>query len=114
VNKIVQKTATLQSLQTGPLTKEQVFRLWKCAIKDDDRLADALIQKIYDAMIVFDPKRAETVIRLIVDRHEAAERAFQDFLPDIKVSADALSRHSAHGRIVYGGNFSNFGSSGFR
>jgi hypothetical protein len=87
VAKIVQKTATLQSLQTGQLTKDQVYRLWKCAIKDDDRLADALIQKIYDGMIAFDPKRAETVIRLIVDRHEAAEPAFQDLLRDIEVSA---------------------------
>ena len=50
MTKIVQKTAAIQSLQTGELTKEQVYRLWKCAIKDDDRLADALIQKIYDGM----------------------------------------------------------------
>ena len=86
VTKIVQKTAAIQSLQTGQLTKEQVYRLWKCAIKDDDRLVDALIQKIYDTLIAFDPKRAETVMGLIVDRHEAAEPAFQDLLRDIKVS----------------------------
>jgi hypothetical protein len=42
-------------------------------------------------MISFDPKRAEIVIGLIVDRHEAAELAFHDFLRDIKVSADNLS-----------------------
>ena len=101
MTKTVQKTATLQSLETGQLTKEQVYRLWKCAIKDDDRLADALIQKIYDGMIAFDAKRTETVIRLIVNRHQAAERAFQDFLRDIKVSTDILGRHSARGRIVY-------------
>ena len=83
MTKIVQKTATLQSLQTCQLTKEQVYRLLKCAIKDDDRLVDALIQKIYDTMIAFDYKRAEIVIGLIVDRHEAAEPAFQDFLRDI-------------------------------
>jgi hypothetical protein len=86
VAKIFQKTATLHSLQTGQLTKDQVYRLWKCAIKDDDRLADALIQKIYDGMIAFDSKRAETVITLMVDRHEAAEPAFLDLLRDIKVS----------------------------
>jgi hypothetical protein len=90
VTKIVEKTATLQSLQTCQLTKEQVYRLLKCAIKDDDRLVDALIQKIYDTMIAFDPKRAEIVIGLIVDRHEAAEPTFHDFLRDIKVSADNL------------------------
>ena len=98
---MVQKTAAFQSLQTGQLTNEHVYRLWKCAIKDDDRLVDALIQKIYDAMIVFDPKRAEAVMGLIVDRHEAAEPAFQDLLRDIKVSADTLGRPSARGRIVY-------------
>jgi hypothetical protein len=64
VNKILRKAAALQSLQTGQLKREQIYRLWKCAVKDDDRLADALIQKIYDTMIVFDAKRAETVIRL--------------------------------------------------
>ena len=91
MTKIVQKTAALQSLQTGQLTKEQVYRLWKCAIKDDDSLADVLIQIIYDTMIAFDPKRAETVIGLIVDRHETAEPAFQDFLRDIKVSVYSIN-----------------------
>ena len=90
MTKIVQKTAALQSFQTCPLTREQVYRLWKCAIKDDDRLVDALIQKFHETMIAFDPKRAEIVIRLIVNRHEAAEPAFRGFLRDIKVSADNL------------------------
>jgi hypothetical protein len=49
-------------------------------------------------MIASDPKRAEIVISLIVDRHETAEPAFQDFLRDIKVSADALGQHYARGR----------------
>ena len=83
MTKIVQKTATIKSRQTRELTKEQVYQLWKCAIKDDDRLVDALIQKFYDTMIAFDPKRAEIVIRLIVDRHEAAEPTFHRLLRDI-------------------------------
>ena len=83
MTKMVQKTAALQSLQTGQLTKEHAYRLWKCAIKDDDRLVDALIQKFYDTMIAFDPKRAEIVIRLIVDRHEAAEPTLHRLLRDI-------------------------------
>ena len=83
MTKLVQKTATIKSRQTPDLTKEQVYRLWKCAIKDDDRLVDALIQKFYDTMIAFDPKRAEIVIRLIVDRHEAAEPTFHRLLRDI-------------------------------
>jgi hypothetical protein len=83
VTKIVQKTATIKSRQTRELTKEQLYRLWKCAIKDDDRLVDALIQKFYDTMIAFDPKRAEIVIRLIVNRHQAAEPTFHRLLRDI-------------------------------
>ena len=76
MTKILQKTATIKSRQTRELTKEQLYRLWKCAIKDDDRLVDALIRKFYDAMIAFDPKCAEIVIWLIVNRHEAAEPTF--------------------------------------
>jgi len=83
VTKLVQKTATIKSRQTPDLTKEQVYRLWKCAIKDDDRLVDALIQKFYDTMIAFDPKRAEIVIRLIVDRNKAAEPTLHRLLRDI-------------------------------
>ena len=83
MTKLVQKTATIKSRQTPDLTKEQVYRFWKCAIKDDDRLVDALIQKSYDSMIAFDPKRAEIVIRLIVDRHEAAEPTLHRLLRDI-------------------------------
>jgi hypothetical protein len=83
VTKIAQKTATIKSRKTRELTKGQVYRLWKCAIKDDDRLVDALIQKFYDTMIAFDPKRAEIVIRLIVDRHEAAEPTFHRLLRDL-------------------------------
>jgi DNA invertase Pin-like site-specific DNA recombinase len=40
-------------------TTEQLYRLWKCAIKDDDRLVDALIQKFYDIMVGFSFQRAE-------------------------------------------------------
>ena len=83
MTKLVQKTATIKSRQTPDLTKEQVYRLWKCAIKDDDRLVDALIEKFYYTMIASDPKRAEIVIRLIVDRHKAAEPTFHRLLKDM-------------------------------
>jgi hypothetical protein len=38
----------LQSTRECRLTKNQVFRLWKCAIKDDDKLVDAVIEKLYE------------------------------------------------------------------
>ena len=83
MTKLVQKIATIKSRPTRELTQEQLYRLWKCAIKDDDRLVDALIQKFYDTMIALDPKRAEIVIRLIVNRHEAAEPTFHRLLRDL-------------------------------
>ena len=39
----VNLNAILQSVRRSNLTKEQVFRLWRCAIKDDDELVDAMI-----------------------------------------------------------------------
>ena len=83
MTKPVQKIATIKSRPTRELAQEQLYRLWKCAIKDDDRLVDALIQKFYDTMIAFDPKRAEIVIRLTVNRHEAAGPMFHRLLRDI-------------------------------
>ena len=83
MTKLVRKIATIKSRPTRELTQEQLYRLWKCAVKDDDRLVDALIQKFYDTMIAFDPKRAEIVIRLTVNRHGAAEPMFHRLLRDI-------------------------------
>jgi hypothetical protein len=43
----------LQSVRECRLTKNQVFRLWKCAVKDDDKLVDAVIEKLYrDARLI--------------------------------------------------------------
>lgn len=53
-----------QRVRQTSLTKEQVFRLWKCAIKDDDNLIDEMIQQIYEHIIAFDCQRAECVIEL--------------------------------------------------
>ena len=55
------------------LTKEQVFRLWKCAVKDNDKLVDAAIEKLYEEMIAFDPARAESVVQLTINRDDTAE-----------------------------------------
>jgi hypothetical protein len=77
--------ATPPSGGKHPLTKEQIFQLWKCAIKDDDRLLDAVIQKLYDTIIAFDFERAENVIRLIIDRDEAAERNLRGMLQEIDI-----------------------------
>ena len=76
----------LQSVRERRLTKNQVFRLWKCAVKDDDKLVDAVIEKLYEEMIAFDLARAETVMQLIIDRDEAAVPTFRDLLQAIATS----------------------------
>jgi hypothetical protein len=48
------------------LTNEQVFRLWRCAIKDDDSLVDELILQVYENIVTFDRKRAECVMELMI------------------------------------------------
>jgi hypothetical protein len=70
-------------MRRSALTEEQVFRLWRAAIKDDDRLVDQVIQKVHDDMISFDRDRAEDVMELIVRRDRTASDAFRDFLGQI-------------------------------
>jgi hypothetical protein len=61
-----------------------LFRLWKAAIKDDhDKIADAMIQKVYDDMMAFDRERAEGVMDLIVRRHSSARTAFMALLKEM-------------------------------
>ena len=67
------------------LTKEQVFRLWKCAVKDNDKLMDAAIEKLYEEMIAFDPARAEFVVQLTINRDDTAELTFRGMLRDMTI-----------------------------
>ena len=85
-----QANAVLQSFRRSTLTKEQVFRLWRCATKDDDKLIDELIQHVYEEIIEFDCKRAECVMELIVRRNMAAGCAFRSLLKDMRVVPRAL------------------------
>ena len=74
----------LQNLRRSNLTKEQVFRLWRCAIKDDDTLVDQVIQHAYEGMIAFDCRHAECVMALIVRRHTAAGCELRTLLADMR------------------------------
>ena len=78
--------AFVRSVRGYRLTQGQVFRLWKCAVKDDDNLVDAVIEKLYEEMMAFDLARAETVMQLIIDRDEAAIPTFRGLLQDIATS----------------------------
>ena len=69
------------------LTEGQVYRLWRCAIKGDDKLVDLALERIYDEMISFDPECTSTVMQLIINRDEVAEPTFRALLMDIKAAA---------------------------
>lgn len=73
----------LPSRPRSALTQEQVFRLLRCAIKDDDELVDQIIDQVYENIIAFDYNRAESVIELIVRRSVTAKWAFRALLKDM-------------------------------
>ena len=77
-------TAILKSSRRNPLTEGQVYRLWRCAVKDDDTLIDTVIKKVYDEMITFNPERADFVMQLMIDRDEFAGPRFRTLLQDMR------------------------------
>ena len=73
---------------TGPeiptgLDEFQVLRLFKCAVKDDDALVDAVVEKLYRTMKDFDAKRAKDTVELIVDRDTTAGSKLRELLDDL-------------------------------
>ncbi len=69
--------------RTG-LTELQALRLFKAAIKDDDSLVDAIVEKVYVAMKAFDRERARDAVELVVDRAEAAPSRLQCLLEEMQ------------------------------
>jgi hypothetical protein len=62
------------------LTPNAIFRLWRAAVKDDERLLDEAIAAVHDQMMSSDRARAEHVISLIIRRHRHAKCAFKAML----------------------------------
>jgi hypothetical protein len=62
------------------LTSNAIFRLWKAALKDDEKLLDEAIGSVYEQMMSSDPARAERVMSLIIRRHCRARDAFRAIL----------------------------------
>jgi hypothetical protein len=62
------------------LAPDAIFRLWRSALKDDERLIDEAIAATYDRMNSIDPVRAEQVMSLIIRRHADAKNALKDLL----------------------------------
>jgi hypothetical protein len=85
----------LRSVRHSALTREQVFRLWRCAVKDDDKLIDEVIQQIYESIVAFDCKRAESVIELMVRRNATAGPAFHSLLQDMHAVGPRRALHAA-------------------
>ena len=64
-------SGTGREIPTG-LNEFQVVHLFKCAVKDDDTLVDAIVEKLYGTMKDFDAGRTKQTIELIVDRDTTA------------------------------------------
>jgi hypothetical protein len=75
-------SGTAWKIRTG-LDEPQVFRLFKCAVKDEDTLVDAIVERLYRKMQDFDAMRAENTVELIVDRDAAAGSNFKALLDDL-------------------------------
>jgi hypothetical protein len=69
----------------GGLTSEAIFRVWKAAIKDDEKLLDELIASVHEQMISLDQARAERVMSLVIRRHCNAKEAFKAMLIGIRM-----------------------------
>ena len=69
-------------IATG-LDEFQIFRLFKCALKDDDTLVDAIVERLYRKMKELDLERAEDTVELIVDRDVTAGSRFRALLNDL-------------------------------
>jgi hypothetical protein len=65
------------------LNELHIVRLFKCAVKDDDTLVDAIVEKLYGTMKDFDAGRAKKAVELIVDRDSTAASKFRALLDDL-------------------------------
>jgi hypothetical protein len=75
------------------LAPDAIFRLWRSALKDDERLIDEAIAATYNRMNSIDPVRAEQVMSLIIRRHADAKNALKDLLSrDRQGPGHSLSR----------------------
>ena len=64
------------------LTHDAIYRLWKMAIKDDEKLLDEAVANLYADIVSFDRVRAECVISLMF-RHRESRDAFKALLNDL-------------------------------
>jgi hypothetical protein len=75
-------TGTVRKIPSG-LNEFQVFRLFECAVKDDETLIDAIVERLYRKMKEFDARRAKDVVELIVDRDVTAGSRLKTLLDEV-------------------------------
>ena len=75
-------SGTGREIPTG-LNEFQVVRLFKCTVKDDDTLVDAIVEKLYGTMKDFDAGRTKQTVELIVDRDTTAASRLRALLDDL-------------------------------
>ena len=75
------------------LSAEELFELFRAAIKDDDRIINSIIQTVCDDLMNYDAERARAVMELLVRREPLARSAFQALLTEARIwqSRAALS-----------------------
>jgi hypothetical protein len=71
------------------LSEEQIFRLWRAAVKDDDKQLDEVIRRVYRDTIERDRERFEEVMYLAITRDVSAGAALGDLLSDIPLNTSA-------------------------
>jgi hypothetical protein len=69
------------------LSPHAIFRLWKAALKDDEKLLDEAIASVHEQMTSLDQARAEHLMSLIIRRHRDAKGAFKAMLIDIRTQS---------------------------
>ena len=65
------------------LNEIQISRLFQCAVKDDETLVDAIVERLYRKMKEVDARRADHTVGLIVDRDAMAGPTLRAFLDDV-------------------------------
>jgi hypothetical protein len=83
------------------LSEFHVFRLFKCAVKDDHVLVDAIVERLYVTMKEFDSERAKQTVGLVVDRDTTAATKLRALLDDLW--PPAASRRSSVTQALFNG-----------
>jgi hypothetical protein len=81
--------------RTGPrrpgLPTDMLFRLFRAAVKDEDDIADPVIQSAYEDMVSYDQERARGVMELIVRRQPLAWSALYALLAEARDAQPSIS-----------------------